>query len=186
MLTLYQPGFILTAWEDDIATTVKDGFEWGEDMMFKFYDVSLDTEYVIDESAFSTVSSAGPMTEPLIAAYTGGFGAGQYSVRSLCFDGPGMAVPNSFALYQNYPNPFNPTTVIKYDIPFQSEVKLEVFNILGQRVAVLIDGVKPAGYKQIIWNGDNVSSGLYIYRLEASSVDGTNKFNSLKKMVLIK
>jgi hypothetical protein len=74
-------------------------------------------------------------------------------------------VPNSYALHQNYPNPFNPSTVIRYDLPYQSRVKLEVFNILGQKVVTLVDEVKPAGYKQAVWQGDLVSSGLYIYRL---------------------
>ena len=186
MLTLYQPGFILTAWEDDIATTVKDGFEWGEDMMFKFYDVSLDTEYVIDESAFSSVSSANPQTEPVIAAHTGGFGAGQYSVRSLCFDGPGVAVPNSYALHQNYPNPFNPATLINYDLPKHSRVTLDIYNILGQKIVTLVNDVQAAGFKSVKWEADAYSSGLYIYKLDAKSRDGNQKYNSIKKMILIK
>jgi hypothetical protein len=164
ILTLNQPGFILTAWEDDIATEEKDGFEWGEMMTFKFYDASLDTEYVIEELG-CTINSANPQTEPIIADVSGPFGAVQYAVRSLVFNGPGYTVPNSYALHQNYPNPFNPSTVIRYDLPYQSRVKLEVFNILGQKVVTLVDEVKPAGYKQAVWQGDLVSSGLYIYRL---------------------
>ena len=181
-----QPGFILTCWNDDIATELKDGFEWDEAMIFKFYDASLDTEYVIEESVFSTVSSADPQATPVVSAYYGGFGTGQYGIRSLVFDGPGYATPNNYALHQNYPNPFNPSTVIRYDLPKASKVKLEVFNILGQRIAVLIDGIKPAGNKQVIWDANNISSGVYIYRIVAKAVDGTERFASLKKMVLIK
>ena len=80
-------------------------------------------------------------------------------------------LPEKFTLHQNYPNPFNPTTVIKFDLPYQSKVKLEIFNILGQRVVVLLDGITTAGYRRVVWNGDSdggvdVASGMYIYRLK--------------------
>ena len=184
ILTFNQPGLILTAWADDIATEEKDGFEWGESMCFKYYDASEDTVYEIGESF--TIESVSPPDEPIVAATTGGFGAGQYAVRSLHFTTGNLNIPDHYALHQNYPNPFNPATVIRYDLPYQSQVKLEIYNIIGQRVAILYDGIQSAGYKNSIWNGDAISSGVYIYRIEASAVDGSDKFTSIKKMVMIK
>ena len=63
---------------------------------------------------------------------------------------------------------------------------MEIFNILGQKVVTLVDKVEPAGYRRILWNGDNIASGIYIYKLTATSIDGSKKFNSIRKMVLIK
>ncbi len=77
-------------------------------------------------------------------------------------------MPTIFSLDQNYPNPFNPTTRIRFSLPVRSRVKLEVFNILGQIVAKLMEGEKGAGFVEAVWHA-NVASGLYIYRLEAIS-----------------
>ncbi|NQS97873.1 MAG: T9SS type A sorting domain-containing protein [candidate division Zixibacteria bacterium] len=114
-----------------------------------------------------------------------------YRWSSGIVEGDDIAIPKEFVLGQNYPNPFNPTTVIRFDLPFQSNVKLEVFNILGQRVAALVDDVKPAGCRKVIWNGRSdqgmeLASGVYIYKLRAEAVNGEGKFASIKKMMLIK
>ena len=76
-------------------------------------------------------------------------------------------------------------------MPYQSRIKLEIFNVLGQRVALLVDEIVPAGYRSAVWNGKSdyglyVSSGVYIYRIEAEAVDEAKKFASMRKMVLIK
>jgi hypothetical protein len=89
-------------------------------------------------------------------------------------------VPGEFALEQNYPNPFNPTTDIVYSIPKQSRVKLEVFNILGQRVATLVDETKIAGQYSVSFGASNLSSGVYVYRLSSETQTIS------KKMVLMK
>ncbi len=75
----------------------------------------------------------------------------------------------SYNLYQNYPNPFNPTTTIKYQLPVKSEVELEIFNILGQRVAKLVDMEQQAGFYQIPFNAETLSSGIYFYRINAGT-----------------
>jgi hypothetical protein len=98
--------------------------------------------------------------------------------------------PVEYQLHQNYPNPFNPTTLIKYDVPEASIVRLTVFNILGQEVASLVNGVVDAGYHQVEWNSTNshgltLPSGIYIYRIDATSVK-TGEFHRAKKMMLIK
>jgi hypothetical protein len=75
----------------------------------------------------------------------------------------------NWMLYQNYPNPFNPSTTIKYDLPVSSEVILAVFNINGQEIKSLVRTVQPAGSYEVTFNGSNLSSGIYFYRLNAGS-----------------
>jgi len=90
------------------------------------------------------------------------------------------SAPTSFELSQNYPNPFNPSTVIRFNVPQTSRVKLEVYSITGQLVAVLFNGSKDAGRYEINFDGSKLASGTYIYKL-------TNGSSVLaKKMMLIK
>lgn len=94
--------------------------------------------------------------------------------------------PKEYALYQNYPNPFNPVTLIKYALPYDSKVKLIVYSITGEIVGVFVDEIQSAGFQQFEFNSANLSSGMYIYSLNASSIDGAQNFQSVKKMVLMK
>jgi hypothetical protein len=96
-------------------------------------------------------------------------------------------IPKTFALEQNYPNPFNPSTKIRYQLPLKSIIRVEIYNLLGQRVQTLLDEIQDAGYKSVEWNSTNVASGIYFYRLNAANLDnpGTN-FLSVKKMILIR
>lgn len=89
-------------------------------------------------------------------------------------------LPKEFALDQNYPNPFNPSTKIEYAVPKESRVRLEVYNLLGQRIATLVDEVKSAGYYTASFDAVGLSSGLYFYRMNAGEV------SFLKKMMLVK
>ncbi len=89
--------------------------------------------------------------------------------------------PKSFELSQNYPNPFNPTTSIKYKVVSSTYVRLTVYDMLGREVAVLVDEEKPAGGYTITFDGSNLSSGVYFYRLQTS--DG---YVAVKKMNLLK
>ncbi len=93
----------------------------------------------------------------------------------------GRAIPKRFALEQNYPNPFNPTTTIKYALPKAGKVKLEVFNLLGQKVAALVNSFKQAGYHQITFDGSNLASGVYVYRLSTDA-----GFMQTRKMILMR
>ena len=82
----------------------------------------------------------------------------------------GRALPARFALGPNYPNPFNPSTIIPYQLPTATHVRLEVFNLLGQRIATLVDGTRPAGFHTATWHatdgsGRAVAAGVYIYRM---------------------
>lgn len=95
------------------------------------------------------------------------------------------AVPTQYALHQNSPNPFNPTTRVAFDMPTAGDVKISVFNVLGQNVTDLVDGYRDAGSYEVIWNGkDNsgasVASGIYFYRIK------TEQFSDTKKMLLLK
>jgi hypothetical protein len=96
-----------------------------------------------------------------------------------------VIAPDVFALEQNYPNPFNPSTKIKFSLAADSKVTLTVFDVLGQEVANLISGNLAAGSHEINFNASNVNSGVYFYRIDATTVDGTN-FTSVKKMTLTK
>ena len=89
-------------------------------------------------------------------------------------------VPTDYKLSQNYPNPFNPATKIQYSIPKASNIKLTIYNILGQRVEVLVDGFRNAGAYEVTWNAKNFPSGIYIYTIETE-----NNLIS-KKMTLLK
>jgi subtilisin family serine protease len=83
--------------------------------------------------------------------------------------------PNAFALYQNYPNPFNPSTTIRYDVPKQSRVTLEVYDILGRKLVTLVDESKTVGSYQTVWNASRFASGVYFYRLQAGGFMQTMK-----------
>jgi hypothetical protein len=86
-----------------------------------------------------------------------------------------QAAPDGFVLYQNYPNPFNPSTTITFAIPRLAFVTLEVYDLLGQRVALLASEVLPAGTFKIIWNAGDHPSGVYFYRLRAGDFVQANK-----------
>ena len=95
------------------------------------------------------------------------------------------ALPKEFALHQNYPNPFNPITTIKYELPKESLVKIIVFDLMGKEVRTLVSQKQNAGYQTVIWNatdnyGRKVSSGYYIYIMQAES------FHKTQKMILLK
>lgn len=95
-------------------------------------------------------------------------------------------IPNTYSLYQNYPNPFNPSTVIKYALPFESNVNIKFYNSIGQCVRVINEGIKQAGYYELNFNSSGLASGIYFYWIKAASLDGKGNFNAVKKMILLK
>ncbi|MGE5440994.1 MAG: T9SS type A sorting domain-containing protein, partial [Bacteroidota bacterium] len=87
---------------------------------------------------------------------------------------------------QNYPNPFNPSTTISFDLRTNANVTLKIYSVLGEEVLTLMNGsLMPAGHKILSFNASNLPSGMYIYRLEAKGIDGSN-FTGIKKMMLLK
>ena len=112
---------------------------------------------------------------------------GEYNLTVLKMDGSQIwsvdtetEVPSEFVLNQNYPNPFNPTTTISYALPEILEVRLEVFDLLGRRVALLVDSQQSVGTHTISFNASRLASGIYIYRLRAG------EYMETKKMMVIK
>ena len=99
---------------------------------------------------------------------------------------PANQIPDGFTLDQNYPNPFNPSTNIKYQLPAKSNITIKVFDITGKEVASLQNKTEEAGYHEVTYKADGLSSGVYFYTIIASSVDGKNNFSSTKKMLLMK
>jgi hypothetical protein len=98
-----------------------------------------------------------------------------------------LTMPATFKLEQNYPNPFNPSTIIRFGVLERSNVVLKIYDILGGEVATLVNEEMDAGWYERSFNAIGLSSGVYIYRLEAvSTSEQLEKFISIKKMLLIK
>ena len=97
-------------------------------------------------------------------------------------------IPSNYALYQNYPNPFNPTTTIKFSLPVSSNVKINVYNSLGQLAKTLLNKEMGSGYHEINFDASNLSSGVYLYQLLAGdpSTGSGHSYSSVKKMLLLK
>ncbi len=96
-----------------------------------------------------------------------------------------VPLPEGFTLSQNYPNPFNPETVISYGLSEANHVKISIYNVIGQNVRTLVDELKPAGSYSVKWDGKNeagnqVTNGVYFYRMEAGN------FSSTRKLMLMK
>ncbi len=89
-------------------------------------------------------------------------------------------IPSKFKLKQNYPNPFNPTTIISYELPKSSFVRLSIYDIIGRLVNTIVNEQKNAGSYTVKWNADNISSGIYFYRIDAG------EFSSVKKCLVVK
>jgi hypothetical protein len=89
-------------------------------------------------------------------------------------------LPINYTLMQNYPNPFNPSTSIQFALPKEGRVSMKIFNILGKRIATLLDGFQSAGYHEVTVNLDSFSSGIYFYQMRVGS------FIETKKMMLMK
>jgi hypothetical protein len=95
-------------------------------------------------------------------------------------------IPSSYSISQNFPNPFNPSTVIRYGVPFESNVTIKFYNFLGQCVRELNEGSRKVGHYEASFNASGLASGVYFYSIKAVSVDGKNNFNAVKKMLVLK
>lgn len=111
-----------------------------------------------------------------------------YRLKQIDFDGSfsysrvvevSVNIPTEFVLYQNYPNPFNPSTTIKFTLPSEGNIKLSIYNSIGQLVETIVDKQIEAGYHEVEFNASNYTSGIYFYRLESE------KFNAVRKMILL-
>lgn len=118
----------------------------------------------------------------------------RYRLKQMDFDGAykyskeiefKSNIPVSYSIEQNFPNPFNPTTMIRFSVPVDASVKIKLYNMLGEETAVLLNGQRPAGTHELLFNAANYSSGIYLYSIEATGKDNTF-FKSVKKMTLVK
>ena len=119
--------------------------------------------------------------------YTGG-NKFQYRLKQIDNDGSFEysdvveveVVPAQFELSQNYPNPFNPSTTIRFSLPKETQLKIKIYNMLGELVETLAEGNYEAGYHKVTFNASSLPSGAYIYRIESDA------FVQVKKMILLK
>ena len=120
----------------------------------------------------------------------------QYRLKQIDFDGSSdysrvveisIDSPEEFSLAQNYPNPFNPATNLSYVIGHSSFVTLKVYDVLGNEAAVLVNETKPAGRYTLKFDGSNLASGIYFYRIKAVPIDGSSgDFSAVRKLILLK
>lgn len=96
------------------------------------------------------------------------------------------SLPLKYILMQNFPNPFNPSTIISYALPYESRVSLKIYDLVGRQLSELVNKVEPAGFYNINFHPANLASGIYFYRIDATSADGQRKFSSTKKMIILK
>jgi subtilisin family serine protease len=142
------------------------------------------------------VAGFGTTTEQRNYTYTDenlNMGAYSYRLKQVDLDGiteyseaiiVEVASPEEFVLLQNYPNPFNPSTKIGFSIPVTSNVSIDIFNVVGERVASLVNSSLEAGYHSVDFDASSLSSGTYVYQLNATGQEGT--FVETKKMLLMK
>jgi photosystem II stability/assembly factor-like uncharacterized protein len=95
-------------------------------------------------------------------------------------------IPAEYYISQNYPNPFNPSTTIKYSLPVESQVRINIYNALGEVIESLVSKIQDFGNYEVSWNAQNYSSGIYYYSFEVNSVDGSKFHREMKKIVYLK
>jgi len=159
-----------------VFRTTNSGISWMDfngGMMLNTYAVRA---MVYKTTFFETLYAGNGGT----ATANSGTGIYEYSFITSNVGNPNSGLPATYNLCQNYPNPFNPTTSIDYQLPHNGFVKLAVYDMLGREVSVLVNGYKKAGYYQVQFNGANLTSGIYFYRINSDN------FVAVKKMILVK
>ena len=180
MIYLGPPG---TTFSEPVEVTVSydpdnlpEGVQNEQDLVLLRYDEST--------SEWEELPSEVNTTDKTVTGTTtrfSGFGAGAISTTvNVEREQDRRQLPSQVQLRQNYPNPFNPTTRIEFSVPETSNVTLEVFNIQGQRVAKLVDGIREAGVHTVSFDAANLASGVYLYRIQAGN------FTQVNKMMLVK
>jgi hypothetical protein len=134
-----------------------------------------------DDAYFTITSYYGAFDPNSAVLWTSGWTAlSQNLITDIKEDKISGKVPTSYNLSQNYPNPFNPETKIQFSLPKDADVKLTVYNILGQEVEVLVNGFRNAGTHEIAWSASNLPSGVYIYTIQSENTYITKKMTLLK------
>lgn len=175
----YNPGIYIDVFlQGDYAYLLCESGFWGDNL--QIVDVSDPTDPAsMAEYDFHTF---------VIDSYVAGdfiYVAGQKTLIILRFN-PDTDIsdeesnPRSFSLSQNHPNPFNSSTTISYDLPRRSDVRIEIYDILGRRIEMLLNGDQPAGTHSVVWDARDASSGIYFYRIKAGD------FAASKSCLLLK
>jgi uncharacterized protein (TIGR02145 family) len=176
--------------------TIQLGWETKTELNFNRFEIEhalvKTKDATMSWATAGTVKAAGTSTSTRKYSYSDkNLQSGKYQYRLKMIDNDGtfkysnvveteVAVPKNYELSQNYPNPFNPNTIIKYSLPVAANIKLTVYNTLGQVVKILDNGYKNAGTYTITFDASELTSGTYFYRLEAG------QFTQVKKMMLVK
>jgi hypothetical protein len=162
-----------TDFSSDISPITEDGAA----LMFKYIvssNIKLGTSSQIDIKGQSVIDKN-------LQSMASTVKSGQVEVSRM-----GSEIATIYGLEQNYPNPFNPSTTIEFALPKDSRVEIKIFNILGQQMASLYSGVQTAGYHHVVWDASNYVSGVYFYVMNASSNSDGEKFQSVKKLMILK
>ncbi len=143
--------------------------------------VSVDNPFVVGSTTYHRWDRMEFTDESGTDVMVPSFNAGTIAVRfTTDVDDFENNLPADFALAQNYPNPFNPSTTIEFSLPEKAHVTLDIYNLLGQKVATLSDGDYSAGVYSVVWRAENAASGIYFYRLNAGAEVITRKMALLK------
>ena len=154
-----------------------DGFSWSAPPPTVVSTVPADSVFGTTRAGY-TIGGG----DNSFAIWAGWNGEGVYASTNI-LTGIGekqQSVPLTAQLSQNYPNPFNPSTTIRYDLPQKSHVTLSVYNVLGQQVSILVQGEQESGYHEVRFDGSNLASGVYFYRLQAGTSVETKKLLLLR------
>ncbi|HUL43296.1 MAG TPA: T9SS type A sorting domain-containing protein [Bacteroidota bacterium] len=159
--------FAIAAWGDDATTVDKDGLKPGEQFSVRFWYAKSSSEHAAKTIEWTEGGSAYEVD-------------GINVVERVQVDLADMPIPDRVELYQNYPNPFNPSTTIRFSIPNGMNVRIRVYNVLGEEVAEVANSRFETGYHELTFNSGSLASGVYYCRIEAGrSID-------VKKMVVMK
>lgn len=161
--------------EEDITIPVTENFR---------YDFTINNGFAKKE-AVSGALSCQSTPEQIATAFTPQKSAstqpGRFIIQAIETGSTiGGTLPTEYSLQQNYPNPFNPTTVIRYELPHQADVRIEVFDMNGRRVAILAEGSVQAGVHTVNFDASHLSSGVYLYTLQTDGVALTRKLTLIK------
>jgi hypothetical protein len=159
----------IVRWDGSAYHSLGTGFSSGGSNVFGAFALTIFNNNLIAGGIFSSVNGVGAGN---VAQWNGLSVTGIHKTNG--------TVADNYSLAQNYPNPFNPSTKIKYQIPNSENVKLTVYDILGNEVAILINEKQAAGTHEISWNASNVSSGVYLYKITAGSYSDTRRMTLVK------
>jgi hypothetical protein len=176
------------SWQTDYNPGLSLGnFNADAEIDLPIADIPLDsaTNYYLTDLLSGEILSGTPLELNTITTHFDPFQARLFLIADTVsvvnqLTGKKPVLPGNFALNQNYPNPFNPATTIDYQLPATGRIKIDIYDILGQKVMTLFEGKQEAGAQQIVFNGSRLASGVYICRLQFENRSLSRKMIHLK------